>query len=205
MKSGKRMGFVMPERPLTHFPPAGRDELDRLVDRFESAWQSGTPPEIEAFLPAGPADTPSFLHELVKIDLEYRWRRPEQGAPGRRRRGPYPDRPRLEFYVKRIPRLGSLQQLPVDLIAEEYRVRWCWGDRPGQEEYAARFPGYGALLRTALEKMDADLHAEMATDVVRGPSAPVVAGGAPSRPEGEPPPSRKLGRYELGDLLGTGA
>ena len=32
----------MPEnRPISLFSPVGRDELDRLVDRFESAWQSG--------------------------------------------------------------------------------------------------------------------------------------------------------------------
>ena len=60
-------------------PPAGRDELDRQVDRFESAWQGRTPPEIEAFLPAGRAARP-LLYELIKIDLEYRWRRPKQDS-----------------------------------------------------------------------------------------------------------------------------
>jgi hypothetical protein len=168
-------------RPVNLFSPVGRDELDRLVDRFESAWQSGTPPEIEDFLPAGPAAARPLLYELVKIDLEYRWRRSNQGAAGRTRGGPSPSRPCLEFYVKQIPRLGPLQQLPVDLIGEEYRVRQCWGDRPAQAEYAARFPKYGTMLQATLERIDAELHAEMATDIVRGVSAPGAAGGPHSQ------------------------
>jgi Protein kinase domain len=240
----------MPERrPVRFHPAGGPDDLDRLVDRFESAWQSGAPPDIEEFLQAGRAVARPLLHELVKIDLEYRWRRPNHGAAGQNTEGPSPARPRLEFYVKRIPRLGPLQQLPVDLIGEEYRVRQCWGDRPAHAEYAARFPGRGAALRTALERVDAELHAEMATDCVRAVSKP----GAASRPKSlsgiaqflcahcgqaveavaalaspnpacpvccgsfgvgplstfpsrnAQPPSRKVGRYELGDLLGTGA
>jgi hypothetical protein len=188
----------MPERrPVNSFSPVCRDELDRLVDRFESAWQSGTPPKIEDFLPAGRAAARSLLYELVKIDLEYRWRLSSQGAS--------PSHPCLEFYVKRIPRLGPLQQLPVDLIGEEYRARQRWGDRPAHAEYAARFPRNGKVLQATLARIDAELHAEMATAVVRQVSAPVEMSRPLPQSTGAPSSPRKVGRYELGNLLGTGA
>src|SRR5262249_20418471 len=92
------------------------EDLDKVVDRFELAWQGGTPPAIEEFLPAVPsgknsADNPlrrELVQELVKIDLEYRWRRPTQEAASSDAAGPpssdasFSARPRLEDYVERL-------------------------------------------------------------------------------------------------------
>jgi serine/threonine protein kinase len=221
-----------------------------LLDHFEVAWQGQTPPAIEEFLPPGLAggqpvydpDVRELLQELIKIDLEYRWRRPVEAVRGPDGNGALPARPRLEDYVQRLPELGPLPRLPLDLVGEEYRVRQRWGDRPGPAEYAGRFPRHGAALREALARIDAELAAEPARPrpaVARppSPSAPVqlhcphchqaievaadllaqdlacpACGGtfsvealstAPGREV--PPPSQRLGRYELGELLGTGA
>jgi hypothetical protein len=61
------------------------------------------------------------------------------------------------------------------------------------------------VLQATLDRIDAELHAEMATDIVRRVSAPVETGGPQPQSTGAALSPRKLGRYELGDLLGTGA
>jgi tRNA A-37 threonylcarbamoyl transferase component Bud32 len=170
--------------------PGDPNNLDQLVERFELAWQAKLTPRIEEFVPADQPGRQQVLHELVKIDLEYRWRQPGGG------------RPRLEDYVKRLPQLGPLRRLGVDLIGEEYRVRQRWGDRPGRAEYASRFPRQAAALWEVLERIDAELEGELATQCLHARRA------APASPPGErtaSSPSRRLGRYELGELLGTGA
>jgi serine/threonine protein kinase len=68
----------------------------------------------------------------------------------------------LEQYVKRIAQLGSLDSLPTELIAEEYRVRHRFGDRPSHAEYAARFPRHGRTVLNELSRVDADLRNEYA-------------------------------------------
>ena len=52
------------------------------------------------------------MQELIKIDLEYRWRPSARAA----------DRLRLEDYVRKYPALGALRELPTDLLGEEYRA-----------------------------------------------------------------------------------
>lgn len=53
-----------------------------LLSAFEQAWQSGSRLPIETVLAQLPSDDPAadsarqhLLEEMVKIDLEYRWRR----------------------------------------------------------------------------------------------------------------------------------
>src|SRR4051794_11950241 len=134
----------------------GTDAASDLIERFEVAWRAGTPPRIEEFLRAASAapgsDVPSragLLAELVKIDLEYRWRGAGQGGSGEGTGTDesLPERPRLEHYLARYPDLGSPEQLSVDLIGEEYRVRRRWGDRPDHAEYLERFAPLGSTLR----------------------------------------------------------
>lgn len=46
--------------------------LERLLDRFEQEWRSGSRPHWKAFLPEDPALRASAIPELVKLDCEYR-------------------------------------------------------------------------------------------------------------------------------------
>src|SRR5262245_39038127 len=109
-------------------PPDGPSHSDpeEVLYRFDQAWLSGVAPRIDEFLPAEGAARRELLEELVKIDLECRWRLAAPGEP----------RPRLEDYATRYP---ELLRPSVGLIAEEYQVRRRWGDRPAHDEYAARF------------------------------------------------------------------
>src|SRR5262245_30229952 len=90
--------------------------LEQLLDRFGRACRTGTPPRIDEFLPAAASgEVPcQILEELIKVDLERRW---SDGAAES-------SRPRFEDYVVRYPQLGA--RPPIDIIAEEYRVRQLW-------------------------------------------------------------------------------
>jgi tRNA A-37 threonylcarbamoyl transferase component Bud32 len=219
----------------------GRAEHDLVLDRFEAAWQRGTPPVIAGFLPVSDAPRRDLLLELVKIDLEYRWRRDDGRAA---RNGPF-----LEAYIDQLPELGRLSRLDIDLIGEEYRVRQRWGDQPGHDEYARRFPRQGPRLGAFLKQIDDELKSELATPDLRAgrrrsdrvdrsllrkrpaPRCPHCRQAFDFPAELKPqefacpacggtfsveslstsseltvePPFARLGRYELGDLLGMGA
>jgi tetratricopeptide (TPR) repeat protein len=104
------------------------DRLADLAGRFEEAWERGpAPADIAAFLPP-PEDAlrACVLEELIKTDLEIRWRR---GLPAD-----------LTGYLQRFPELGDARDLPAALVYEEYRVRQLYGDRPALDLYARRFP-----------------------------------------------------------------
>src|SRR5262245_24712755 len=106
----------------------------QLLDSFEDTWQTGAAPRLEEFWPpplAGkePADSATwreYQQDLVKMDLEYRWRRaaavPETGA-GATALG---QRLHLEAYIQQLPDLGPAEALSLELIGWEYRVRHCW-------------------------------------------------------------------------------
>jgi serine/threonine protein kinase len=154
---------------------------DRL-EQFDAAWRHGDVPSIEAFLPpAGATGRRKVLDELIKIDLEYRWRHGDN-RPG----------PRLEDYVARFAELSPLESLPLELIGEEYRVRQRWGDRPSPAEYEARFAWLGAPLRQLLAAIDTELAAEPLRTT---PTAQAEAAAAP-RP--------RLADYEVLGEVGRG-
>jgi hypothetical protein len=147
--------------------PAGQAGVEQLLEQFELAWRSGTPPRLEAFAAPLPPSDPAangparqeFLRELIKTDLEYQW---QQTAKDPMR--PVRKAPLLEDYVQRYPELRRSDSLLVQLIAEEYRARQLWGDHPGHGEYAARFAQLGTKVQATLLRMDAELTAEFGAE-----------------------------------------
>src|SRR5262249_19264096 len=137
--------------------PQGVQQAEALLFHFDQAWQSDTPPRIDDYIgrlgstSGQDAERRRIIEELVKIDLEYRWRQKSNSSKP----------PRLEDYVKEHPQLGSVQELSLDLIAGEYLVRNLWGDRPRQAEYFQRFARHGARLLTELAKVDAEVANEL--------------------------------------------
>jgi serine/threonine protein kinase len=142
-------------------------DAEQLLFHFDRAWRSGTPPRIEDYLTrlkdAGLSR--GVLEDLVKIDLEYRWRQKPATS------GPVPASPRLEDYAKQYPQLGA--DISLALVGEEYLVRQRWGDRPRQAEYVNRFPRHGAKLLSELAKIDAELAGDLA-----GNGSPLAASPA---------------------------
>ena len=153
-------------QPRSPGPRPDSDDPPDLLERFEEAWHKGETPVLEAFLSAAGAIDPSelqtLIEELIKIDMEYRWRR--TASAGVAFGAGATVCPRLEEYVRRLPTLGSSNRLPLELIAWEYWTRHCWGDRPAHAEYAARFPELAAKLRVRLPRIDAELAEEFGKD-----------------------------------------
>jgi serine/threonine protein kinase len=108
-----------------------------LADSLEQAWRTSADVDLGRFLP--PVGDPlrlSVLVELIKTELEIRWRT-ERGTT-------------LESYLKRFPELGTPDRVPASLIYEEFRVRQRYGDRAPLESYRERFPHqFEELLRLA--------------------------------------------------------
>lgn len=186
-------------------PPEG---LAALLERFEVGWRGEQPPRVDHFWEsvrpdATEADRPALLSELVKIDMEYRWRRsaaptdPLSSSRPFSAPGPVPLCPRLEDYGTVLPELGPAERWPLTLIAEEYRVRQRWGDRPSHAEYHTRFPHGGSALEAALQVSDAEL-----ADVKAPRFADQTVDSAPERTPS--PTHTSFGDYELLEELGSG-
>jgi tetratricopeptide (TPR) repeat protein len=204
-------------------------EIEGLLERFEVAWHGGTVPDLRAFVPGVLTDGQpltgsvrrALLCELVKVDLEYRWRDTREPAPCPDLLSPthptppqtgrlLPLRPLLERYVEAFPELGSLDCLPLSLIGEEYRVRQRWGDRPDPAEYQSRFTAHKESLDRLLTGLDAELAAEhLHPSRALSPLHSTHAAGRKidSLPAPDPlrPPVPCLGRYRLDTLLGRGS
>lgn len=163
------------------------DGLQELASRFEKACSQEEVVEMNRFLPPlGSPLRPHVLHELIKIELEKRWR-------GGKIIG-------LESYLEKFPELGGPAKVSASLIYEEYRVRHVHGDRPQLQTYKQRFPEQFAELQrlvrerppTETPKAAADTGVattHQQTNVAGLPDQNVLAGG---------------GNYNLIKRIGTG-
>ncbi|MFO0904524.1 MAG: protein kinase [Pirellulales bacterium] len=107
----------MPHGPFVGNRPAHPDRLrrlDSLCDQFETAWQTGEPPPIEAFLEQVPAeDQAALLEELLPLDMAYRRQHnAELTADG---------------YSQLCPKFGSL-------VSEHLRTRVARGETASQSD-----------------------------------------------------------------------
>jgi hypothetical protein len=112
--------------------------VDDAVQRFEAAWQSGSRPAIEDYLPPDGPNRPAMLVELVHVDLERRLKAGEAA--------------RVEEYLGRYLELASNADELLDLIAAEYEQRRRGEPGLHVEEYARRFPECGGQFRERLEQ-----------------------------------------------------
>ncbi|CAL1125253.1 unnamed protein product [Cladocopium goreaui] len=105
------------------------DILAERIDSLIEGWEAvGDPPALKEFLPESPPNLRYLaLVELIKVDLEYRWKR--HNLPRK-----------VEEYAAEFPELCGEGGIPSDLIYEEYHVRTGMGDPPTPEEYFERFP-----------------------------------------------------------------
>jgi serine/threonine protein kinase len=112
---------------LGHLETAHWEQLQNMASRFEAAWKGADTVDLNAYLP--PVGSPLrrvALHELIKTDLEARWRRGQIIG--------------IEAYLEKFPELGNATVLSPALIYEEYRVRHLHGDKPPLGGYERRFP-----------------------------------------------------------------
>ncbi|MFG0255658.1 MAG: protein kinase, partial [Rhodopirellula sp. JB053] len=109
--------------------PAGDDDLreEALLDEFESHWLDDSPPDIDSFLNEKIDDAnlrERILVELVRMDLEYRYRSADHDAKP------------LRQYLAEFPSIV----LTADLIEDEWRLRKRHGELPSLEQWRDEFP-----------------------------------------------------------------
>src|SRR5262245_35902430 len=105
------------------------ERLERVLERFEDAWERGEPPALEDYLAcAGEGERRALLIELVHEDLEYRLKGGEAA--------------RVETYLDRYPELRGERPVALDLIAGEYALRRRRDPGLEVEEYLRRFPEF---------------------------------------------------------------
>jgi eukaryotic-like serine/threonine-protein kinase len=150
------------------------DDLECRILDFERSWEQHVPCQIQHYLESASQSTPEMQHllllELICIDLEFRWRNSGVSLIES-------DRMLLDGYVRQFPELHALDDLPLDLIGQEYRVRYQWGDRPTHDEFLTRFGARQELIRAELHKIDRELADESGESRIRpqsldGPSVP---------------------------------
>jgi tRNA A-37 threonylcarbamoyl transferase component Bud32 len=156
------------------------DAFESRILRFEEDWERKGPCEIADYLDHPAAltsqDRRRLLIELVCIDLEFLWRNPRAD-----------ERMMLEGYAARFPELGPLDELPLELIGEEYRVRQHWGDRPTHAQFLSRFQARQEAIRGELLRIDRELKEE-STDPRDIPLPPARRSFPP---EDQPDPTRE--------------
>jgi serine/threonine protein kinase len=104
-------------------------EVAQRIDALTDAWKGDDlPPNLAEFVPEGPAGLRRLvLSELIKVDLEYRWRHHELPK-------------QVEEYIEEFPEVAQNGQVPCDLIYEEFHIRSQTPEAPNPDEYYHRFP-----------------------------------------------------------------
>src|SRR5581483_6300294 len=130
--------------------------VQELLERFEKAWDTSPAVDLADFLPR-PGDPLRLfvLQELVRSELEIRWRRGQSVL--------------LEKYLEHHPELNDPARLP-SLIYWEYCVRQRHGDHPPLDPYQVRFPAQFSEVKQLAA-------AQPPTAKPEATSAPVVAPG----------------------------
>jgi serine/threonine protein kinase/Tfp pilus assembly protein PilF len=97
--------------------------LDEIVDDYEESFARDSTVRLEDFVPAaGDPNRGRVLAELIRVDLELRWK---QGTPQR-----------LDDYRRRFPQDFQVEGFVTPLAFEEYRVRLLLGDSVKRSEYS---------------------------------------------------------------------
>lgn len=113
------------------------EKVDQLVDAWEQSEADQTPSLRPLVDGLAPSLVRPVLHELIKVDLEYRWND---------RRAPLA----LEEYLGHLPELGDAGELPVHLIYEEFKIRRQHDGHVRLEDLPRRFPRQAPALRALL-------------------------------------------------------
>ena len=180
------------QRPLQEW-------VDERADQFEAAWEPAASPGAIAELlgDATGRRRRLLLHELIKIDLECRWR---AGQPRH-----------LDDYVSELPELlGPDGSLPDDLVLAVRSIAERYGGdvslagslarfRPPMADAAAhiRCPHCGQPVQLV------EVHAAQVTCGSCGSTFHVEASRGPTAEAVQLP--RILGKFQLLDVLGSGA
>jgi serine/threonine protein kinase len=176
---------------LSDLPASQWNHWQAVLDRFEQAWRDADNVDLAAFLPPGPDGVrPLILQELIKTELEIRWRRGRGTV--------------LEDYIQRFPEVAANPHMLPGLLYEEYRVRRLYGDRPGLEGYRKRFPDQFAELERLLQEQDVPPAGSSTVRPGEGTVPPAAAPGPPRQAPLPPAAPGALAMFGRGTVLPVG-
>jgi tetratricopeptide (TPR) repeat protein len=168
---------------LPDLPAAAWDRVERILERFEDAWQHGDRPALEDYLAGFEAERRALLIELVHEDLEFRL---QAGEPAR-----------VETYLERYPELAVDRARVLSLITEEYALRLQYERDCSPTEYGKRFPDYAEALAARLPNPPAASLAPPAATSDNADTVPPQPGPAPSESTPPAPPAPQSPSSEL--------
>lgn len=166
------------------------NHCEAIVRRFEDAWEQGSRPGLDDYLPAEAALRARVLIELVHSDLEYRLR---AGEPAR-----------VEEYLQRYAELAADPTVVVDLVQRECALRKAVGAADIDDVFV-RFP----QLRNELG-LDLQTTARCGDTPSAQPGGGTQFGSRLTQqpntiPFAPPPPPERIGNYRVISVLGRGA
>ncbi len=134
------------------------------IELFEEAWQETSPPNLSSHLQpllSGQSRVEE-AKEILKIDLEYRWRK---APPMVRRIVRQPDDegepigwcPQARDYFVLFPDVFQAESDRRELVVEEYRIRRRWGDDPPMQTVVDGYPDLAATAIHDLRAVDEEL------------------------------------------------
>ena len=133
-------------------------DWESFIADFEAAWNRGEIPDINCIFQAyAGAEKEELLHELVIVDMEYRWRSSAALSPIKDAIG---STPRLSDYANICEPLGPVERLPADIVAEEYRIQKLYGDFPNWDQFLSQHPNHVSQLISCLDEIDSQLAAD---------------------------------------------
>lgn len=135
------------------------------IELFEEAWQGTSLPDISLYLdPLLVGDVPSFneAQEIIKIDLEYRWRKAPVSMRQVIRQEDRAEKslqwcPQAQDYFDRFSKAFPSDPDRCELVVEEYRVRRRWGDDPPIRVVVDAYPDLAEAVIRDLQKVDQEL------------------------------------------------
>ncbi len=140
--------------------------LESVYEKFESAWVETPYPNLRRYLTDHDEQSRKrLLIELIQIDMERRWRATETSPTD----DTLPSCPSVADYVSAFPECGSVNDLPIEVLAFEFRVRNLWGNRPNVTEFVSQFPSRREELQKLCDEVVSHLTARCTSDSTAEP------------------------------------
>jgi serine/threonine protein kinase/formylglycine-generating enzyme required for sulfatase activity len=151
--------------------------LHELLTRFEHELPENDAASLESFLP--PREDPVralALCELIKRDLESRWRKGRAVL--------------VENYLERFAELDRESENIPELLHKEFCARQAYGDKPALSSYYARFPQHFAALEQRVQDSNRTLAGTAVQEAVKEATKPAPSEAAvPAKEPTKPAPS----------------
>lgn len=111
---------------LSSLPPLQRRMADAWLTRFEDAWHAQKLAECMQALPSQSILRRPLLLAMIERDMAHHWQEGRSAL--------------VENYLQDYPELGSVDEIPIELIAAEYQLRQKHTSNADLSEFAERFP-----------------------------------------------------------------